>query len=309
MNLLAFDSLGDYIKCLNDTGPLVRCGFNKFPTVCNETMMKYAKNKWDPDYPYVVLLNMYQKEKVDEFRGKRLVVIDGSDKPKYHYPYADWANIYVKENSYVRTPNGVSKRVRVGCYCPSVKVPFTLLKHKIRWQEEKKLDVFFCGDPHYGRGREMKRLAKICKNLGLKYKVGDSHAYSRPKYLEMMSKTKICPSWSGHGDRCRREMEAMLSGSLLLNDMRLIGYPIKIIKPASHFLFQSHDLSEQIRQLTMGTLAEQVAKNGYDLMQKCWMRAPSIDIRMAALYLFFDLKQLNTYEEVEKEEHGMRKKD
>ena len=50
-----------------------------------------------------------------------------------------------------------------------------------------------------------------------------------------------------------------------------------------------------------------IAVSGFILAHKCWMTAPSIDIRMAALYLFFGINQMWTYVDVEKkeEEYGL----
>jgi len=256
-------------------------------------MIKYAVHEWTPDAPYVILLNQYKEKDecdnqwVKKFSGKRLCVIDGGDKDRYWEPFISSADIYIKDNSYRKTD---SSKVRIGCYCPSMKVPF--LMDGVEWRNSRKLDWMFTGDVHKGR---QKKVRKWERDVGGKYKVGDEHAYPRKKYLRMLSKTKMVPSFKGYGDRCRREWEALLCGGMLVNDPSLIDYPFVIMQPGEHFSFiPKCDVS--------------IARAGYDLARKCWMQSPSIDIRMAALYTFFDAPQMWTYEQVEEEErkYGLR---
>lgn len=289
MNLLAFENVEQYKEVLNDD-TFCKIGYKKWPTVGNESMKKYAYTEWQPDAPYVILLNTYkhknpeQDEWVRGFRGRRLCVIDGGDKARYWDPFIDVADIYVKENSYIPTDR---ENVRIGCYCPSMKVPFLLNKHKITWRDKRKLDAFFCGDYHKGRDRLIKRFMRGMDNV----KMGTEKEYGRPKYLEMMSKSKLCPSFKGYGARCRREIEAMLCGGMLVQDKRLEDYPFVIFQPEVHFSFK-HEWNEKI------------ARNGYDLARKCFMGSPSVDIRCAALYLFHNVPQIWTYEQLEEIERA-----
>jgi hypothetical protein len=71
-----------------------------------------------------------------------------------------------------------------------------------------------------------------------------------------------------------------------------MDYPFVIMHPGVHFSWKP-------------VWNEQIARAGYDLAQKCFMCSPSIDIRMAALYTFFDVPQLWTYEEVEDAERRL----
>jgi len=283
MNYLAFENEQQWAEVLNDD-TFVKYGAKKWPTVANETMIKYARHTWEPDAPYVILLNMYKSKHEKEnqwvrgFKGKRLCVIDGEDKARYWEPFIDVADIYIKENSYRSTDR---QNVRIGCYCPSMKVPFLIKKHKIRWRNERKLEWFFAGDGHKGRDKHVAHFATRHKHG----KHGDEHMYGRPDYLNTMSKAKLAPSWKGYGDRCRREWEALLAGAMLVQDPRLKDYPFVIMRPEEHFSFRPE-------------WNERIALAGYDLARTCWMQSPSIDIRMAALYLFHDVAQLNTVNQV-----------
>ena len=292
MNLLAFESVDEWKGVLNDTSFLKYSRPKKWPTVANESMLKYAYHTWQPDAPYVILLNQYKHRNeeddqwVTKFKGKRLCVIDGGDKARYWEPFISMADIYIKENSYRSTDR---KNVRIGCYCPSMKVPFILKKHKISWRDDRKLDWIFCGDTHKGRGKLVSTFAKTHRHG----KYGDEHTYGRPKYLEMMSKSQLAPSWKGYGDRCRREWEALLCGAMLVQDRRIKRYPFVIMQPNMHFSFRP-------------TWNRRIARAGYNLARRCFVQAPSIDIRMAALYTFFDVPQMWTYKEVEERERALR---
>lgn len=288
MNLLAFDNVEQYKEMLYDQ-TFVKLKHKKWPTVGNETMKKYAYTEWQPDAPYVILLNQY-KAKLDSdnewvrgFKGKRLCVIDGVDKARYWEHFID-ADVYIKENSYRSTDR---TNVRIGCYCPSMKVPFLIEKHNVGWRDSKSIEWLFCGDRHKGR---MKMLRPWLKKRGGVW--GNEHRYGRPQYLNQMSKAKLLPSFRGYGDRCRREWEALLCGGMLVQDPRLKDYPFVIMQPDVHFSFKPE-------------WNEQIARAGYELARKCWMQSPSIDIRMAALYTFCDVPQLWTYEDVEEAERKL----
>jgi len=290
MNLLAFESVEQYKEVLHDD-TFVKIPFKKWPTVGNETMKKYAYTTWQPDAPYVILLNTYkgkyesETEWVRGFRGKRLCVVDGGDKGRYWEPFVSVADVYIKENSYRNTDRD---NVRIGCYCPSMKVPFLLKKHKIEWCERRVRDWLFCGDMHKARKRHVKKWV----HSGLKGKWGDEHTYGRPQYLKEMGRSRMAPSFRGYGDRCRREWEALLTGALLVQDERLVDYPFVVMQPGKHFSFEAK-------------WNEKIACAGYDLARKCWMCSPSIDIRMAALYTFFDVPQMWTYDELVAQEEKL----
>jgi hypothetical protein len=286
MNLLAFETVDQYKEVLHDK-TFVKLKYKKWPTVGNETMKKYAYTTWQPDAQYVILLNEYRSkdnEWVKGFKGKRLCVIDGDDRAKYYEPFVDVADIYVKENSYCNTDNA---NVRIGCYCPSMKVPFLLKKGHVEWKVGRKWDWFWAGDMHCGRKKRLNEL----KIDGIGQCV-DGHDYDRVTYLKNMSNARVIPSMKGKGDRCRREWEALLCGGMLLQDPRLMDYPFVIMRPETHFTFNP-------------VWDEGVARAGYDLARKCWMQAPSIDLRMAALYTFCDVPQMWTYEEVEEAERKL----
>ena len=299
MNLLAFENIEQYKEVLNDN-TFVKIGrktVDKFPTVGNKSMLRYRYDEWQPDAPYVILLNRYktkhesESQWVKKFKGKRLCVIDGGDKDRYWEPFVSKADIYIKDNSYT-TIN--KSNIRIGCYCPSMKVPFLVEKHTIEWRNDKKWDYFFCGDMHKGRDRLVSRWKKYCKKEKYNYKFGDEHEFGRPRYLKNMSLAKVCLSFKGYGARCRREWEALLCGSMLLNDPRLKKYPFVIMQPEKHFTFKNK-------------YNEKIARAGYVLARKCWMQSPSIDMRMAALYTFFNEPQMWTYEDVVNTEkkHGL----
>jgi len=288
VNLLAFDNINEYREVLHDDS-FVKIGYKKWPTVGNKTMKKHAYTEWQPDARYVILLNAYKSKNerdcqwVKSFRGERLCVVDGGDKARYWKPFIDTAHIYLKENSYIPTDR---KNVRIGSFCPSMKVPFLIQKHKIEWQDERKLRVIFCGDMHQNRYNLLRYWKMTCNKNNWTHKFGNEHTYGRGKYLEMMSKTMMCPSFKGYGARCRREIEVMLCGGLLVQDERLKEYPFVIFQPEKHFTFKAE-------------WNEDIARAGYELARKCFMQAPSVDIRMAALYTFFDVPQIWTYEQLE----------
>ena len=284
MNLLAFETVDQYKEMLHDS-TFVKLKHKKWPTVGNETMKKYAYTTWQPDAPYVILLNEYRtkdNEWVKGFKGKRLCVIDGDDKSRYYEPFVSVADIYIKENSYRNTDRD---NVRIGCYCPSMKVPFLLKKHKIEWRNKRTRDWMFCGDMHMGRSKQLAQWISVEISGGW----GTEHTYNRPRYLLEMSRTKLLPSFKGKGDRCRREWEALLCGGMLVQDKRLKDYPFVIMRPSVHFSWKPE-------------WNEQIARAGYDLARKCWMQSPSIDLRMAALYTFLDVPQMWTYTAVEEAE-------
>jgi len=288
MNLLAFETVDQYKEMLHDE-TFVKLKYHKWPTVGNETMKKYAYTTWQPDAPYVILLNQYRTKNDNEwikgFKGKRLCVIDGDDKPRYYEPFVSVADIYIKENSYRNTDRD---NVRIGCYCPSMKVPFLLKKHGIEWRDSRCYDWFWAGDPHCGR----EKLIEKWKKRGDKFSCGYIHEFERAKYLTCMSMAKLLPSFKGKGDRCRREWEALLCGGVLVQDPRLKDYPFVIMQPNVQFSWKPE-------------WNEQVARAGYELARKCWMQTPSVDIRCAALYTFLDVPQLWTYEDVEEAEKGL----
>ncbi len=321
MNLLAFDNVKQYKEVLNDTS-FVKCKLNKWPTVANNTMIKHAYNKWQPDARFVILLNQYKSniysENILKFNGERLVIIDGGDKKIFWPPYIDMCSgtnhIYIKENSYSEEELNTAEKykkwrkpdwpkakghpnanVRIGCYCPSMKVPFLLQKHDIEWKHERSNDVIFCGDMHKGRSKKIHEWRQWCKDNNKKYQFGNERSFRRPRYLHKMSKTKLAPSFLGYGSRCRREWEALLTGALLVNDPQIKGYPFVIMHPEKHFTFKKEWNSN-------------IAYNGFSLARQCWMNSPSIDIRMTALYLFFGVEQMWTYEDVKKneEKYGLK---
>jgi len=320
MNLLAFNSIKQYKDMLNDTS-FVKCKLKKWPTIANKTMLKHAYNTWQPDARFVILLNQYKSniysDNLLKFNGERLVIIDSGDKGIFWPPYIDMCtgtnNIYIKDNSYsekeVRTnstykawrkpdwpkaKNITNANIRIGCYSPSVKVIHLIKKHDIKWRNERTHEAMFCGDMHANR-RTSLEVWKIFKKTN-NCIFGNEKTFERLRYIKEMAKTKLAPSFIGKGLRCRREWEALLCGALLVNDPKLKKYPFVLMEPEKFFTFKME-------------WDEEIADRGFMLARRSWMNAPSIDIRMAALYLFFGAKQLWDYQDIMEKEYlyGLRK--
>jgi len=282
MVFLVFDSPDHYAEVLRDTS-FVKSTTPRFPVMANKSMLKCIKTKWDTHYPYVMVLR-YRGGEIGGFKGKRILFSDYRPEPSLLDSF-NWVDIYVKENS-APQPSG---NLRVGAYRPSASVPWAIHRHPEIVEQKKKLDVFFCGQI---RGSRKKKLHKI---TGKGVKIVERQ-YGRKKYLEMMAKARVCPSYTGLGKRCRREWEALLCNSLLMVDNDLKQYPFNVMLPDKHFVWDGN-----LERALDGEF-EHIRQDGHELANRCFLSAPTIDIRAAAMYLFFDVPQLWTYEDVEEAE-------
>jgi len=239
-----------------------------------KTFQEHWTDKFNEKSPYLILIEKYKGEcetQLNQFKGKRMVIIDSGDKPNYWSPFIDVCtnspHIYIKDNSY--TDKG-HKNVRIGCYSPSMSSVSTIIKHDIVMRDKTK-DVFFAGDMHCSRKKKIYKMLKLMP----KYDKIDicGKDFDRKTYLKKMSKARytLCPE--GKGNRTRREWEAILVGSVPIVENRDIPRPM----------------------INIGFI-------DYENTRKCWIDNLRIDLRMAAVYAFTGCDQMWTYEDVEKME-------
>ena len=285
MVFLVFESPEHYAEVLGDTS-FVKSTVPGFPVVANRSMLRCIRTEWRSDYPYVMVLR-YRGGEIGDFRGKRILFSDYRPEPSLLDEFR-WVDIYVKENSATCSDGNL----RVGAYRPSAAVPWSIYRHPELIRQKKKLDVFFCGQLRGGRKRKLRGFSgKRVKICGTKY--------GRKKYLEMMAKSRVCPSYTGLGKRCRREWEALLCNSLLMVDNDLRQYPFNVMLPDKHFVWDGN-----LERALAGEF-EHIRLAGHELARKCFLSSPSVDIRAAALYLFFDVPQMWTYDELVAQEEKL----
>lgn len=274
-----------------------------------------------PDAPYVILWRKYKDKDerknnwIKEFRGKRMVVVDGGDKGKYWEPFisfcTDSPHIYVKENSYtdIGHPN-----VRVGCYAPSDDVINIIKKDgpfRPTWGK-KKIDVFFRGDLHYGRDKKIKKVKNELGKYGVNYEIGKSK-YDRKTYLKKMASSKVTLCFQGKGTRTRREWEALLCGSVPWYDngvKRPFMYP-SIFEFNTDLLVmcvKSNGTKSGIPKFGFHTVYEWFMTNCINA-NILWTRGLRLDLRIYAMYLFGGESQIMTPEQLNsiEDKHGLWK--
>jgi len=316
MNVFQFDDPEQYRDLLSKKHKLFR--YKDLPILVSKSLMKYYSSTIDYKKKYIILLNKFKSKKYDNdlsnIKNKQVVVVDGGDKKIFWPPYANNVSIYYKDNSYSnhelktgeyykqwrdrkgylgwpRWEKPLKENIRIGCYSPSP-ASLVLLKN-ISYKEDKTIDVYFRGDYHCGRNKKAEKLIKICKGLGVNYDIGNNFKYDRKKYLQKMSNSKICVNFEGKGKRCRREWEVLLSGSSLLNELRT--YPFVMMDGGTPM---TKDWGKNIVNML-----ENLPKSQFEITREMWMgnRLP-VNLRMIALYLFFDCPQVWTYEDLEKRE-------
>ena len=75
----------------------------------SKELIQHYTNEFDKHAPYLILMNKFKDKDYDEnlyikdYRGRRLLVMDGGDKPIFWPPYIQMAlhgHIYYKDNSF-----------------------------------------------------------------------------------------------------------------------------------------------------------------------------------------------------------------
>jgi len=307
MNVLAFESIDEYREVLADRS-YIPLSPDELKVPVNKALRKHLYHEWNPDYPYVII-NIYEEEENCpdlwglRFNGKRMVVSENSESP-HLWPNLVGADVYIKHNNAISCslPN-----FRIGCYSPHLNTPF--YKAKKYRDVPKKIDVFFAGVIRMGRKPLFERVKSACEKAGVSCKIADkrgrSYYYDREKYIEMMCKARIVITGQGKGTRQWREWDAMYCGAMLLHHPGMMGIPTTLMRPGEHYEYMDFvNFPQQLQMLVSGGW-EEYARRGRKLGEECFLQAPTIDIRTAALHLFGDYPQFWTVDEIKAAEQRL----